>query len=148
MYYIGRMNRKPYNQLGIIILLFLAALTAVAGFRNHHLPIILGLLTVLVFLMSTRPRAKLMVDEREESIQEKAARSTYAIFVPMFGVTAILLLLPSSGLFTVFARGEFAYLEAIGMIFAYLTLFLLAIYAISYYFINRKYGGNDDQEQA
>jgi hypothetical protein len=71
---------------------------------------------------------------------------TYAIFAPTIGIGAFLLLLPSKSGLSVFSKGEFAYIESLGMVFAYLTLFLIAIYAICYHFFDRKYGGSGSEE--
>jgi hypothetical protein len=89
---------------------------------------------------------KVKADEREVAVREKAAQLTYAIFAPTIGIGSFLLLLPSKSGLSIFTKGEFAYLESLGMIFAYLTLFLIAIYAISFYYLNRKYGGGSDEE--
>jgi uncharacterized membrane protein len=40
-----------------------------------------------------RSKVKIITDERELSIQEKAARVTYAIFAPTLGLLSFLLLL-------------------------------------------------------
>ena len=85
-----------------------------------------------------RSRAKITVDERNRRSGEKAASATYGIFAATIGISAVLLLL--------FSRRGFLYLEAVGLVFAYLTLFLIALYAISYQFFNRKYGGGGDEE--
>jgi len=57
-----------------------------------------------------------------------------------------LLLVPYKKLSSVFAKGEFVYLESLGMILAYLTLFLIALYAIAYHGFNRKLGGGGDEK--
>lgn len=100
----------------------------------------------MAFMILVRSRAKIKTDEREVTIQEKAAKMTYAIFAPTLGITAFLLLLPSKGGISIFSKGEWLYIESLGMVFAYLTLFLIAIYAISYHFFNKKYGGGGNEE--
>ena len=62
----------------------------------------------------------------------------YSIFTPTIGLGALVLLL--------LARNELYYLEFLGVVLAYLTLFLIVLYAISYYFFNKKYGAEDDEE--
>ncbi len=140
------MDRKKYNQIRVIVTLFVSAIVALAVTHHSYLLSIAGVLTGMVFMALARSKAKIKVDEREAAIQEKAARLTYAIFAPTIGIGAFLLLVPSYSGLDVFAKGEFAYLESLGMVFAYLTLFLIAIYAISYHFLNRKYGGIGDEE--
>jgi len=51
------------------------------------------------------------------------------IFILSIGITTLVLLFPSFSNLSVFVRGEFAYLESIGIIFAFLTLFLIFIFS-------------------
>ena len=141
------MDRKKYHQLRVVVTLFVSVIVSLSVTSNSYLLALVGVLSGLLFLTLVRSKAKITVDERESSIQEKAARMTYAIFTPTLGIGAFLLLIPSQGeLFPVFAKGDFLFLESLGMIFAYLTLFLIFLYAISYHFLNRKYGGGADAE--
>jgi uncharacterized membrane protein len=140
------MSRKKYLQLRMVIFLFVFAIVALAVTHNSYLLSIAGIVTGMIFMIFARSKAKIRIDEREKTIREKAAHLTYAIFAPTIGISAFLLLIPYQDLSPVFAKGEFAYPESIGMIFAYLTLFLIAIYAISYHFLNRRYGGAGDEE--
>lgn len=142
------MNPKTYRQVRAAVILFIGAIVLLAVSQNSYLLATAGVGTGMMFLIFVRGKTPLRIDEREKSIREKAAQATYAIFAPTIGIGAFLLLIPSQvqKMSPVFAGGEFAYLESLGMIFAYLTLFLIAIYAISYYFFTKKYGGtNNDQ---
>ncbi len=140
------MNRKRYKQLRVIVALFVAAIVGLAVSRDNYLLAVAGVLTGMVFMFLVRVKANIRTDEREATVQEKAARMTYAIFAPTIGTTAFLLLLPSKGGISVFSKGEWLFVESLGMMFAYLTLFLIAIYAISYHFFNRKFGGGGNEE--
>ena len=51
----------------------------------------------------------------------------FAIFTPTIGLGSFLLLVPYKKLSSVFAKGEFVYLESLGMILAYLTLFCCVV---------------------
>lgn len=140
------MNRKRYKQLRVIVALFVAGIVGLAVSRDSYLLAVAGVLTGMVFMFLVRVKANIRTDEREATVQEKAARMTYAIFAPTIGITTFLLLLPSKGGISVFSKGEWLFIESLGMMFAYLTLFLIAIYAISYHFFNRKFGGGSDEE--
>ncbi len=140
------MNRKQYKQLRIIIAFFVGIIVSLALVRDSYLLATAGVLTGVVFMLLVRSRANIRTDERELVVQEKAARSTYAIFTPTIGIAAFLLLLPSRGGLSVFSRGEWLYLESLGMVFAYLSLFLITVYAISYHFFNQKFGGDSDEK--
>ncbi|MBP7842788.1 DUF2178 domain-containing protein [Candidatus Woesebacteria bacterium] len=140
------MNTKMYTQLQKVITFFVGLLVSISVVRNSYLLATAGIVTGLVFLFLVRAKANIKTDEREQTIQEKAARMTYAIFAPTIGIAALLLLLPSKGGIAVFSKGEWLYLESLGMIFAYLSLFLIALYAISYHFFNQRYGGGGNEK--
>lgn len=144
MCYIMFMNRKRYKQLRVAVILFVLAIVGLAVSRDSFVLATIGVLTGIVFMALARSTAKIRTDEREKTVQEKAARMAYAIFAPTIGLTSVLLLLPAKGGFSIFSKGEWLFVEALGMVFAYLSLFLIAIYAISYHFFNKKLGGGSD----
>lgn len=140
------MNRKKYNQLRVVVTIFVSAIVSLAAAQGSYLLAFMGVATGLIFMTFVRLKAKIRIDEREEAIREKAAQLTYAIFAPTIGIGAFLLLIPYQKISPVFAKGEFVYPESLGTIFAYLALFLIATYAISYHFLNRKFGGGGNEE--
>ncbi len=93
----------------------------------------------MFFMGIVRAKAGIKTDEREEAVREKAAQATYAIFAPTIGLGSFFLMMLAQ-------KKEFYFIETLGMVFAYLTLFMLVLYAISYHFFNRKYGGSGDEE--
>lgn len=139
------MNRNKYYQLRAIVTCFISLMVAVAAISSSYLLAITSVSTGLMFLLLVRFKAKITIDEREIAIQEKAAKMAYAIFAPTIGIGSFLLLIPSRSGLSVFSKGEFNYLESLGLILAYLTLFLISIYAISYYFLNHRYGGSGEK---
>ena len=140
------MNIKRYNQIRAVIVVFIGALVA-SGVTQHNMILsVLAIFTGMLFLIIVKSKTKIVIDEREKTIREKAAQLTYAIFAPTIGIGAFLMLFPSYSGLAVFSKGEFLYLESLGMVFAYLALFLIALYAISYYFLGRKYGGGMNEE--
>lgn len=139
------MNRKKYKQFRVIVALFVGAIISLATAHDSYLLAIAGVLTGMIFMFLVRTKVKIRTDERETTIQEKATKMTYVIFAPTIGITAFLLLLPSKGGIGVFSKGEWLFTESLGMVFAYLTLFIITIYAISYHFLNRKYGGGNEK---
>ncbi len=140
------MNIKRYRQFRVVIALFVGTLVAFALNTGNFILLIASVLAGMAFMTVVRLKTKINTDEREASVQEKAAKTTYAIFAPTIGITALLLLFPSHSGLSVFSKGEFEYIESLGMIFAYLALLQIAIYAISYHFFNRKYGGGGNEE--
>lgn len=140
------MDIKKYRQFRSAIILFIGAIIIIASYLNSYFLTLVSILTGMLFLILVRSKVKIKIDEREIAIREKAAKFTYAIFAPTIGIGAFLLLIPYQDLSPVFAKGEFIYLESLGMILAYLTLFLIAVYAISYHFLNKKYGGAGNEK--
>ncbi len=140
------MNSRQYQQIRVLVIFFVGVIIAVSLFQDSFLLSTAGIITGLLFLLLVRSKTRINIDEREKTIREKAANLTYAIFAPTMGIAAFLLLLPSKGGLSVFSKGEWLYIESLGMILAYLTLFLIALYAISYHFLNRKYGGGGNEQ--
>lgn len=140
------MDRKVYKQLRAIVALFVSAIVGVAVVRDSYLLAIMGVLTGMIFMTLVRSKAKLRTDEREATIQEKAARMTYTVFAPTLGLAAFFLMFPSKSGIAIFSKGEWAFTESLGVIFAYLTLFLIALYSISYHYFNKKFGGGGNEE--
>ncbi|MFZ6035346.1 MAG: DUF2178 domain-containing protein [Patescibacteria group bacterium] len=140
------MDRKKYKQLRAFVAFFVSAIVSIAVVRDSYLLAAAGVLTGMFFMALVRSKAKIRSDEREMTIQEKAARMTYAIFAPTIGLAAFLMLLPTKGGISVFSKGEWLYIESMGMVFAYLTLFLIFVYTLAYHFYNKKYGGGGNEE--
>lgn len=132
------MNTRQYQQVRVAAFLFMVIVVAVSLWFDILLLAAAGVLTGMLFLGLVRSQAGTDVDEREQTMREKAASATYGIFAATIGISAVLLLL--------FSRRGYLYLEAVGLVFAYLTLFLIALYAISYQYFARKYGGGGDEE--
>ncbi|MFN8464227.1 MAG: DUF2178 domain-containing protein [Caldilineaceae bacterium] len=132
------MNTHRFRQVRAAALIFMAAVVVVSIWLDMLLLAGAGVLTGLLFLVLVRSQTEISVDEREQTIRDKAASATYGIFAATIGISAVLLLL--------FSRRGYLYLEAVGLVFAYLTLFLIALYAVSYQYFNRKYGGGRREE--
>jgi len=134
------MNQKKYRQIRIAIIVFMALILSIAISIDSYLLAITSIITGIMFTVIVKSRAKIRVDEREIAIREKAANLTYAIFAPTIGIgSALLILIP--------VTNDAFYLEALGTVLAYLSLFLIALYAISYSFLNKKYGGSNSDEK-
>ncbi len=132
------MKYDQLKKLRIVVLGFLTVFIVLALVYANYLLAVVGILTGILFLTIVRSKRKIKMDEREMVIGEKAARMTYIIFSPTIGLAALLFLL--------LARGEFHYMESLGFIFAYLALFLIILYTLSYHFLNGKFGGHDKEE--
>lgn len=129
-----------------MVAVFIVLIIAVSILLKLYLLALAAVFTGILFLSLVYSNNKNLVDEREVSIQEKAADFTYSIFTPTIGIGAFLLLLPTRSGLAVFSKGEFLFLESLGTIFAYLTLFLIVLYSVSYFFLSQKFGGKKDEE--
>lgn len=136
LYIIG-MDKKYYQQFKVMVTAFLVILIIMAVIRGSYLLAGIGSAVSLLFLRLVRIKTKVVMDEREKSIQEKTAQITYMIFAPTLGLSALIMLL--------IARDEYFFLESLGIIFAYLTIFLITLYTITYHFFNGKFGGNGEE---
>ena len=140
------MEAKRYRQIRVVVSMFVGMVVAMGVTRESYLLALAGVLTGMVFMGLARSKIKMVVDERERQVREKTAEMAFAIFTPTIGLGSFLLLVPYKKLSSVFAGGEFVYLESLGMILAYLTLFLIALYAIAYHMFNRKLGGGGNEK--
>jgi uncharacterized membrane protein len=131
------MNNKTNHNIRIGITVFTLVIMGIAVRLENTLLAVAGVLTGIAFLVISRSQTGKQIDEREKMVREKAAQMAYAIFAPTIGIGAIFLIL--------LARGDFYFLEAIGIVLAYLSMFLIALYAISHYYLNRKFGGDGEK---
>lgn len=131
------MKEKTFKKVKIIITSFVSVTVGIAVVENNTLLALAGVVIGILFLTLVRSRTKqVLVDERIKSISGYAARLTYMILTALLGLLSIFFI--SSG-----GRTDELYMEALGVILSYITLLSVAIYAMSYKFFEKKYGGND-----
>ena len=130
------MDIKRYKLIRILVVMFIAVMVSAATTTGNYILAIIGLVIGIAFMRIVRAKSNILVDEREITLRQKAAHLTYAIFMPVIGLSSFLLL--------VFARGKYHYLESLGLVLAYLTLFIIGVYALSYLYLNKQHGGDDD----
>ena len=128
------MNNQTFRKLRIVIAIFMAAIVSLAVSLENNILVVIGILVGMAFMIIVRSKTDIQIDEREKIVREKAAQMAYAIFAPTIGLGSFLLIL--------LARGDSYFLEAIGIVLAYLSLFLMALYTISHFYYNRKFGGD------
>jgi len=130
------MNIEKFKQIRVGVAFFVGFLVSIAVSIDSTVLALAAIITGIIFLVLARSKAKVVVDERDKTIREKAANITYAIFAPTIATGALLLIL--------FGKGRYLYLESLGMVLAYLTCFLIVVYAISFWYLNKKYGGGNE----
>lgn len=130
------MDYKTFMFFRILIGVFIAAIVAVsAAINNFYLAVASVLIGVLFMFLVKSKFKQITVDERVISVSGLASRITYTI------VTVLLAVL---GMFLIFSgrHSQDIFVEAVGTIFCYIAMFLVAIYAVSYHYFNKKYGAN------
>jgi len=131
------MNYKNYQIIRTLIGLLIATIVVTATIINNFYLVISGVLIGMLFLFLAKSKfKKIIVDERVVSISGKASRAAYltvTMFLAFFGLFSILT-----------PRGhEDLYFESLGVVLCYISLLLITIYSISYYYFNKKYGADE-----
>lgn len=130
------MKYTTYIKIRILIGLLIAAIVVIAVSVSNFYLAITGVLIGVLFMFLAKTRFKeVVVDERVVSVSGKASRVTYVIATLFFAVLGLFFILCYPG-----EHG--AYMESMGILFNYVAMFLIAVYSISYYYINKKYGGD------
>lgn len=131
------MTYKNFKTIRVLIIILVGAIVAAAVTINNFYLALLGILIGLLFNFLVRIKfKKTLVDERIETISGRAARTTYTIITMFLALMGLLLI--------VYARQQQDfYTEALGVTFAYLAMFNITIYALSFKFFNKKYGGDE-----
>jgi uncharacterized membrane protein len=133
------MKQNTFKKIKILIITFVSVTVGIAAINNNIYLAFAGVAIGMLFLILVRRTVKAVtVDERVSHISARAARLTYAI------VTVLLAFLSLFFISTGQRTGE-PYIEALGTILSYIALLSLAIYAMSYKFYSKQYGGEDDE---
>lgn len=124
------MNENFYNKTRMLVAFFVAMLVAIAVNLDNNFLALGAVLTGMLFVVLVRRKVgKKFTDERVEEIGKHAASWTYAIITPTIGITAVLLIFLGKGT---------PFLESLATLLSYITLFMLTIYSITYYFFKNK----------
>jgi len=67
------MEAKKYRQIRVVVSMFVGMVVAMGVTRESYLLALAGVLTGMVFMGLARSKAKIVVDERERQVREKAA---------------------------------------------------------------------------
>ena len=140
------MALKKYRQTKNLVLVFLILILLISFSLKLFLLTGFSLLTFILFLSLISSKNQKIFDEREVSLRQQATDFTFTIFLSTISLSTFLMLIPSYSGLPVFSRGEFLFLESLGVIFAYLTLFIIILYSVSYFFFSQKAGGKTDEE--
>lgn len=129
------MTIKQFQTTRALIAVFIGFVVAIASANNNLYLAISGVLIGVLFLFLVRSKFKqIIVDERVSSISGKAGRIAYTISTAVFAFLGLLLIISGR------SRGDF-FTENVGTILSYSAMLNIAIYSISFYYFNKKYGG-------
>lgn len=130
------MSYKTFIKLRILIGILIAITVAIAATLNNFYLAITGVLIGVLFMFLVKSKfKKVIVDERVISISGRASRMAYTIGTLFLAILGMFLILSGR------SHGDI-YTESIGTLFSYAAMFLIAVYSISYYYFNKKYGAN------
>jgi uncharacterized membrane protein len=128
-------SSEQFEKIRKILIIAEIILVFFAVYLNSALIAVFGIgfgMFLMTFLKSSVKEK--LVDERIESISNRAAMISFRIMLPILGITSVALLV-SSG------KEEFYYLHGLGVILSYITSLGLLIYLLTYYYFKKKYGG-------
>ena len=138
------MTIKKYHQLKKGTLIFLFIIFSLSLFLKIYFLSVISVLTAILFMALLHSNQSLS-DERQVAVRRQAVDFTFTILVSTLSIGSFVMLLPLSTRWSVFSKGEFLYVESIGTIFAYLSISLVILYSLAYFFFNRKSGGNNEK---
>lgn len=138
------MTIKKYHQLKKGTLIFLFIIFSLSLFLKIYFLSVISVLTAILFITLLHSNQG-SSDERQVTVRRQAIDFTFTILVSTLSLGSFIMLLPLTTGLSVFSKGEFLYVESIGTIFAYLSISLIILYSLSYFFFNRKSGGNNEK---
>ena len=130
-----KLSSKKYEKIRKILIFIELVVVLLAVNYNSALIAVFGIgfgMFLLSFLKSSVDDE--LIDERIESISNRAAMVSFRVMLPILGLTSVALLV-SAG------EKEFYYLHGLGIILSYVTCLGLVIYLSAYYYFNKKHGG-------
>lgn len=130
------MTLKKYRQTKNFTLIFLVLILLVSISLKIFLLSGFSILTIILFISLISSKNQKIFDEREVNLRQQATDFTFTIFLSTISIASFLLLIPSYSGLSVFSRGEFLFLETLGVIFAYLTISIIILYSLAYLFFS------------
>jgi len=126
------MTGKSYNKARVILSILIAVIASNAVVNGN---LIIVPITILIGLLIKRLLVKhtkeVLEDERNQLVGLKAARITVNI--------VSIVLMSISFLLISLTEPSHVYLYNLGIVLSYTTVFILAVYSVSYWFINKDF---------
>lgn len=135
------MNYKQFKKVNALAAAFISATVAIAVVNNNLILAIAGVSIGVLFLLLVKKTTKaVLVDERIQNISGQAARLTYTIVTVVLAFLSLVLIMIGRK-----ATPPQSSIEMLGTIFSYIALFNLALYSVSYKYLSKKYGEEDNE---
>ena len=133
------MDHKTYLWLKWLIIAAVLIVIRYGVWQHNVIPVLLstglGIVSILILRVKTRT---FLVDERAEHIADRAARGVFSLSVLSFGLVSLVFLATS--------RRGMLFPEALGTLFGYVAIFMLALYLLLYWIYNIQMGGRDEEQ--
>lgn len=132
------MDYDVYIWLRRIIILAVLAVIGFGIWQHNIVPVLLsaGLGIVSLLILRSKTNA-VLVDERVERIADRASRVAFSLSALIFGLVSLA--------FLVFTRQRMLFPQALGTLFGYVAIFMLALYLLLYWVYSRQMGGDHEE---
>lgn len=127
------MDGKTYRLVKLLIVIVIAVVISFASDRGNIWLALGGVLGGMVLMLIAQSRVKeVMYDERVMMVAGKASGMTYRIVTLSLALMSLVLL--------IFGREEGQeFLHAQGMILAFISMYSILVYFVSYWLFNREH---------
>ena len=132
------MDYDLYIRLRRIIILAVLAVIGFGIWQHNIVPVLLSIGLGIVNLLILRSKTNaVLVDERVERIADRASRGAFTLSALIFGLVSLA--------FLVFTRQGMLFPQALGTLFGYVAIFMLALYLLLYWAYSRQMGGDHEE---
>jgi len=130
------MKVATFQKIKTITIIFLLLTTVGAFLIGNIFWGVVALLAGVIFLILMKLSTKgVVTDERVKLVSKKASHATFTVFTTMIALSSIA--------FVIIGQDHYGLLEALGIIFSYMTLFIVTLYGIFYLCFDRGWGDDE-----
>lgn len=125
-----------------MVAIFLGVIMFLAISLDNYFLAVAAILAAVAGILAIKSRVKgVTVDERVLLVGDKAARATYSVVTLTLGLGSLLLVFFGK------MKETNAYLEGLGYVLSYLTIFSIFVYSAAFWYFNRKFGSGEGDEE-
>ncbi|NMB56983.1 DUF2178 domain-containing protein [Candidatus Beckwithbacteria bacterium] len=127
------MKLKTYKYLKLLIVAFISISISLSINLNNFILAFSSIILGIFILKFLQAKVKdILIDERAKMIAGQAAVNTYMITTSVLGFTSFVLMF--------FGRRGSYFLESLGYVLSYLTIFIIFVYVVLFKYFSKKYG--------